>query len=103
MDLSRKRFTDSDWTLIWDRWQRGESQHQIAQRLATCHSSIRRVLERTGGIRPPPRHRSARALTLAEPNLRMVSLARYQAASGSCSTCFRCRGGSSIDSRATAG
>ncbi|MGO4505348.1 IS30 family transposase [Dyella sp. 2YAF14] len=66
MALSRKRFTDSDWTLIWDRWQRGESQHQIAQRLATCHSSIRRVLERTGGIRPPPRHRSARALTLAE-------------------------------------
>jgi IS30 family transposase len=66
MALSKKRFTDSDRTLIWDRWQRGESLHQIAQPLVTRHSSIRHVLERTGGIRPPPRHRSARALTLAE-------------------------------------
>jgi hypothetical protein len=66
MAMPRKHFTDSDRTLIWERWQRGESLHQIAQRLATRHSSIRQVLARTGGIRPPSRHRSARVLTLAE-------------------------------------
>jgi IS30 family transposase len=53
MAMPRKRFTEADQTLIWDRWQRGESLHQIAQRLATRHSSIRQVLVRTGGIRPP--------------------------------------------------
>ena len=66
MAMPRKHFTDADRTLIWDRWQRGESLHQIGQRLATRHSSIRQVLVRTGGIRPPPRHRAIRALTLAE-------------------------------------
>jgi len=66
MAMPRKHFTDADRTLIWDRWQQGESLHRIAQRLATRHSSIRQVLVRTGGIRPPPRHRSTRALTLAE-------------------------------------
>ena len=66
MAMPRKHFTDSDQTLIWERWQRGESLHQIAQRLVTRHSSIRQVLARTGGIRPPSRHRSARVLTLVE-------------------------------------
>jgi IS30 family transposase len=66
MAMPRKHFTNADRTLIWDRWRQGESLHQIGQRLATRHSSIRQVLVRTGGIRPPVRHRSVRALTLAE-------------------------------------
>src|SRR5579859_238286 len=66
MAMARKHFSDADRTLIWDRWQRGESLHQIGQRLAVRHSSIRQVLARTGGIRPSSRHRSVRALTLAE-------------------------------------
>lgn len=66
MVMPRKHFTEADRMLIWDRWQQGTSLHQIARRLATRHSSIRQVLARTGGIRPPPRHRSPRALTLAE-------------------------------------
>jgi len=53
-------------SLLWDLWQKGESLHQIARLLDRRHSSIRRVLAQTGGIRPAPRHRSTRALTLAE-------------------------------------
>ena len=64
--IHRKHFTDADRTLIWDRLQCGESLHQIGQQLATRHSPVRQVLARAGGIRPPSRHRSDRALTLAE-------------------------------------
>lgn len=51
---------------MWDRWQRGESLHQIARLFDRHHSSVRRILAESGGIRPAKRHRSDRALTLAE-------------------------------------
>ena len=62
----RRHITDSQKAVMWERWQQGDSLHQIARWLGRRHSSIRRVLAQTGGIRPPPRHRSSRALTLAE-------------------------------------
>jgi IS30 family transposase len=64
----RKRiyYTEADKSLMWDRWQRGESLHSIAQHFGRSHSSIQGILSRTGGIRPPPRTRSSRSLTLAE-------------------------------------
>ena len=49
-----------------DRWQAGDTLHQIAKLFDRPHTSIRGVLSRTGGIRPPERCRSALALTLAE-------------------------------------
>jgi IS30 family transposase len=52
--------------MIFDRWFEGESQYSIARSLGRGHTSIQGVLSRTGGIRPPPRKRSRRALTLAE-------------------------------------
>lgn len=64
--IPRRHFTEHEKTLMWERWQRGESLHHIAERLATRHSSIRQILAQTGGIRPRSRHRSVRALTLAE-------------------------------------
>jgi IS30 family transposase len=51
---------------MWDRWQKGESLHQIAQLFDRNHSSIQRILAESGGIRPALRRRSGRALTLAE-------------------------------------
>ena len=33
---------------MWERWQRGELLHRIAERLATRHCSIRQMLARTG-------------------------------------------------------
>ena len=59
-------YTDTQIGLMWDRWQRGESLHQIARLFDRHHSSVRRVLAETGGIRPAVRHRPDRALTLAE-------------------------------------
>ena len=63
---ARIQYTDSDKALMWDRWRRGESLHQIARLFDRHHSSVRGVLAETGGIRPPVRRRSSRALSLAE-------------------------------------
>ena len=64
----RKRiyYTEGDKALMWDRWQKGDSLHEIARLFDRHHSSVRGILERTGGIRPPQRRRSSRSLTLAE-------------------------------------
>jgi len=51
---------------MWDRWQRGESLHEIARLFDRHHSSVREILAASGGIRPLRRRRSLRALTLAE-------------------------------------
>jgi len=59
-------YTESDKTLMWDRWQKGESLNSIARLFDRHHSAIQGVLARTGGIRPATRRRSRIALTLAE-------------------------------------
>jgi IS30 family transposase len=51
---------------MWDRWQQGESLHNIAALFDRSHGSIAGILARTGGIRPTERRRSSLALTLAE-------------------------------------
>jgi len=65
---SRRRiyYTEAQKALMWDRWQKGESLHAIARLFGRHHTSIRGVLARNGGIRPAPRRRSCRALTLVE-------------------------------------
>jgi IS30 family transposase len=72
----RRHITDTEKTQFWDRWQQGESIHQIAHSLGRRHSSVRRVLAQTGGIRPAARHRSPRTLTLAEREEISRSVAR---------------------------
>ena len=51
---------------MWDRWQQGDSLHAIARLFDRHHPSIQRILAESGGIRPEPRRRSQRTLTLAE-------------------------------------
>jgi len=63
---TRRYFTESDKASLWDRWQKGDSLHAIARLFDSSHSAIAGVFSKTGGIRPPPRQRSQRALTLAE-------------------------------------
>jgi len=63
---SRIYYSETQKALMWDRWQRGDSLHQIAQLFGRHHPSIQRILAETGGIRPVPRRRSRLALTLAE-------------------------------------
>ena len=63
---TRINYTAADRALMFDRWQKGESLNSIARLFGRSHSSIQGILARTGGIRPPQRRRSQRALTLAE-------------------------------------
>ena len=63
---TRIHYTDEQKSQMWDRWQRGESLHQIARLFDRHHSSVREILAASGGIRPPTRRRSPHALTLAE-------------------------------------
>lgn len=59
-------YSQTQRALMWERWKKGESLQQIAQLFDRDHSSIQRILAETGGIRPPERHRSQLALSLAE-------------------------------------
>ena len=52
--------------LIWERWRKGETLHQIARLFDRYHSSIQRIVAESGGIRPIERRRSRSALTLIE-------------------------------------
>ena len=63
---TRIYYTDSDKSLMWDRWQAGDSLREIAQLFNRHHSSVRGIFKRSGGMRPPMRLRSARSLTLSE-------------------------------------
>ncbi|HEY7656436.1 MAG TPA: IS30 family transposase [Burkholderiales bacterium] len=59
-------YTDAQKALMWDRWQKGDSLESIAQLFERRHSSVQRILQESGGIRPPQRKRSRLALTLSE-------------------------------------
>jgi IS30 family transposase len=59
-------YTESQKALMWERWQKGDTLHQIAQLFDRHHPSIARILGETGGIRPGPRRRARLALTSAE-------------------------------------
>ena len=74
----RIHYTEEQKTLMWDRWQQGESLHAIAGLFDRHHSSIAGVLRRTGGMRPAQRKRSSRALTMAEREEISRGLARLQ-------------------------
>ncbi len=63
---TRIYFTETDKAEMWDRWQKGESLNSIARHFGRSHSSIQGIFAPTGGIRPPQRCRSRRALTLPE-------------------------------------
>ena len=60
---TRIYYTETDKSLMWDRWQKGESLNSIARHFGRSHSSIQGVLARTGGIRPPQRRRECKRLS----------------------------------------
>ena len=51
---------------MWNRWKAGQSLHAIGRVLGKDKQVIHFLLARHGGIAPPVRRRSRRALTLAE-------------------------------------
>jgi HD-GYP domain-containing protein (c-di-GMP phosphodiesterase class II) len=59
-------YSDEQKAIMWDRWKKGDSLHDIARLFDRNHSSVGRILSVTGGIRPPQRIRSHLALSLSE-------------------------------------
>ena len=70
------RYTDAQKALMWERWQKGESLHDIARLFDRYHSSIWRILTENGDIRPRLKKRSPLALTLEEREVISRGLAR---------------------------
>ena len=62
----RRRFTAAESVEVWDRWQRGEGLKLIGRVFGRTSSAIFQHLKPHGGIRPVPRRRSRRVLSLAE-------------------------------------
>ena len=62
----RRYFTQAECELMWDRWQAGDSLHEIARLLDRSHGTVAGQISKTGGIRPADRSRSSRSLSLAE-------------------------------------
>jgi len=62
----RRRFNAAESAEIWDRWQRGEGLKLIGRVFGKNSSSIFAHLRPHGGIRPVPRRRASRVLSLAE-------------------------------------
>ena len=52
--------------LIWERYQQGDSLHEIAAMFDRFHSSIQGIIAKTYGIRPREKKRSALCLTVQE-------------------------------------
>ena len=63
---TRIYYTEAQKAEMWNRWQQGESLHDIARLFDRGHSSISDIFSATGGIRPKPRQRSRLALMLSE-------------------------------------
>jgi IS30 family transposase len=63
---TRIYYTAKQKAVMWDRWKKGDSLHDIARLFDRGHSSIQFILRETGGIRPRERKRSCLSLTLSE-------------------------------------
>ncbi len=48
-------YTDAQKAEMWDRWQSGETMHDIARSFDRYHTSVQRILTENGGIRPRQR------------------------------------------------
>ena len=59
-------YTEEQKAMMWDRWQKGETLGSIARLFDRHHPSIQRIIAESGGIRPAPRCRSSRCLSLTE-------------------------------------
>ncbi|MCH7583515.1 MAG: helix-turn-helix domain-containing protein, partial [Acidobacteria bacterium] len=60
------RFTEAERVEVWDRWQAGDANRLIGRDLGRSAASIRAFVESWGGVRPEPRRRSERHLSLEE-------------------------------------
>jgi IS30 family transposase len=64
--VRRPHLTAVEKAELWARWRRGESASAIARALTRAPTAVRAIALAHGGIPPPPRRRSGRALTRPE-------------------------------------
>jgi len=62
----RNYYSAKQKALMWDRWRKGDSLHDIGRLFDRGHSSIQTIIQATGGFRPRDRSRSVLSLTLGE-------------------------------------
>lgn len=74
----RKRiyYTDAQKAFMWDRWQKGDSMNDIGKLFDRAHTSVQKILNTEGGIRPRFRTRNTCSLSLAERETISRGLAR---------------------------
>lgn len=63
---TRIYYSEEQKALMWDRWQKGDTLHDIGRLFDRQHTSVRGIISRSGGVRPRRRIRSRLALTLSE-------------------------------------
>jgi IS30 family transposase len=63
---TRIYYTEAQKSQMWDRWQKGDSLHDIGRLFDRGHGTIAGIFSRAGGIRPRQRTRSLLSLTLSE-------------------------------------
>ena len=51
---------------VWALWAKGESIRLIARTIGVSQTPVRTLLRRHGGVKPPPRARNRRHLSLSE-------------------------------------
>ena len=61
-----RRLSTTDRAAVWARWQQGETLLEISEALGTFKSNVWSLVQRHGGLVPPPRHRAARTLQVGE-------------------------------------
>ena len=64
--VRRSRMSANDKVEVWERWSRGESLSEIGRGVDCFPAAVFRVVRARGGIPPPSRWRSTRALTVSE-------------------------------------
>ena len=66
MKRPKRTFTQAEKELVFDLWKQGSGYSDISKVLDAAPGSVFTVFRQTGGIKPQPRKRNAKHLTLAE-------------------------------------
>ncbi|WP_460606183.1 IS30 family transposase [Jatrophihabitans fulvus] len=64
--MTRSRLTPVQVDEVWLRWRSGQAVKVLSRQMRVSPSTVRALLQRTGGIRPVPRRRSQLRLTMLE-------------------------------------
>jgi IS30 family transposase len=65
----KRKLTYDQVQSIWQQWQKGSCMADIVRALAVSRGQVEHELRREGGIRPKPRSRASRCLSIAEREL----------------------------------